>query len=344
MFRQHMSYPQPGIGGFFPTLAGYRALLLDPTIPERVPAYGSELFPKTGVILRSGFPTDRETQLYMIAGSNHAHYDNDSGSITLWGKGRIVADDFGYYGYAPAEDHSMVESPVAQGVMHVREFASSQPLDYVRGLKQAWTRQVAFVKDPDPLAPNYFAICDSLEKPAPATWRLWLTAHKVTVRPDGALVEGKEDVDTDIFFLRPQGLVLRTEHKTRRSGSGLRPDGNWGPMESTQIGLITASDSSEGWTVLLYPRLKEDEPPVLTRLADGRGVKVQTPAGTDYVFLAPRPFSFRQDGVQFEGTCGLVQMRDGRLVLALGAAGSIGAEGRSLKADRPQWQQWPRRR
>ena len=39
--------------------------------------------------------------LHMIVGSHYQHYDFDSGSIIVWGKGRIVADDFGYYGRAP---------------------------------------------------------------------------------------------------------------------------------------------------------------------------------------------------------------------------------------------------
>jgi len=86
MWRQQGSYPQPGIGGFFATLAGYRTMLLDPDIPEKAPAYGSELFPETGVMLRTGFRGDRETQLHLIVGNNHAHYDNDSGSVTIGGR------------------------------------------------------------------------------------------------------------------------------------------------------------------------------------------------------------------------------------------------------------------
>src|SRR3970282_812373 len=99
--------------GSYPALSGYRPLLLDPTIPEEVPSYGSELFPKTGVIVRTGFPGPRETSLYMIAGKHRSHYDLDSGSITFWGKGRILCEDFGYYGMAPSEDHSMVTSVAA---------------------------------------------------------------------------------------------------------------------------------------------------------------------------------------------------------------------------------------
>src|ERR1051325_329877 len=192
MFEQQGSQPKPGIGGFFPTLAGYRTLLTDTNIVEKAPSYGSELFPDTGVILRNKFPCDRETQLHLIAGIyNHLHYDDDSGSITIWGKGRIVADDFGYTGLGPKEDHSMVETALATNglTMHVGEFAPSPSFDYVRGVFGGWTRQIAFVKDADPLAPNYFVLCDTLQAAAPATWRLWLTCNKVTLASQKALVE-----------------------------------------------------------------------------------------------------------------------------------------------------------
>src|SRR5204862_2463066 len=103
-------------------------------IVAKAPAYGSELFPETGVVLRNKYPSERETMLYLIAGSHYQHYDFDSGSITLWGKGRIMADEFGYYGRAPVEDHSMVETGLSDGLnMRVKEFAPSAHLDYVRG-------------------------------------------------------------------------------------------------------------------------------------------------------------------------------------------------------------------
>ena len=81
-----------------------------------------------------------------------------------------MADDFGYYGYVTGEDHSMLMSPAAPDIelMQVTEFATAPRLDYVRGRKLAWTRQIAFVKDADPLGPNYFVFCDSLAKPADA--------------------------------------------------------------------------------------------------------------------------------------------------------------------------------
>jgi hypothetical protein len=336
MHRQQGSFPWPGIGGFFPSLAGYRTMLFDPAIAETAPAYKSELFPQTCVILRNGFPTDRETQLLLLT-ERTAHYDYDTGSITFWGKGRIVADDFGYYGRASIEDHSLLETPLAGNAapMHVKEFAPSDAFDYVRAVKDGWTRQIAFVKSADPLGPNYTVLGDTLREAAPSTWRLWLTASNVTLGPQTARVEGKEDVDTDVVFLLPANVALKTESKSRTSGSGLRPDGSQNNVETTQTGLIASLQNERAITAVLYPRLKTQKPPVITTLAGGKAVKVETEAGTDYVFLSAEPFTFKEGEIGFEGTAGSVQLRLDQMVLSLGAAGSISVHAVTLTADKP---------
>ena len=339
LYRQHGAFPQPGIGGGYPGFAGWRGLLLDPAIPERAPAWKSELFPETGVVLRNAFPSERETQLHMILGRNHAHYDQDSGSITIYGKGRILAEDFGYYGCAPADDHSLVESPAAAngGTMAVRDFAPGEAFDYVAGVSAGWTRQVAFVKDPDPLAPNYFVVHDHMAAPAALTWRLWLTASKVTPGAMTATAEGKEDADLDVFFAQPSGAALKTEDKTRTSGCGISPDGRMGPYTSTQTGLILVpSGPTSDVFAVLYPRLKTEARPAITPLAGGRGVKVQAAGRTDYVFLAETPFQFAEGDVSFDGMAGCLQQRPGRPpVLALGVKGRISGSGQSISADTP---------
>ena len=336
MFHQNNSYGQPGIGGSYPALTGYRTMLLDPAIPEKIPAYGSELFPKTGVILRSGFPTDRETQLHMIQGDNHAHYDNDSGSITLWGKGRILADDFGYTGYGPTDDHNMVESPITGGgPLYVQTFQPSPAVDFVQGSRAGWTRQILFLKDADPLKPNYFVLNDAFSVAAPATWRLWCTAKSVTPGVQSAHVEGNEDVDMDVIFVTPANFTPTTAQKTCFSGSGLYPNWQWRGMESTQTGIIAKLPHADGVTAILYPRLKTEAPPVVTTLAGGKGVKIQHAAGIDYVFLSTTPFTYTEGDITFSGTVGAIELRGEKPALFLGAGGSIAARGQSLKSDKP---------
>ena len=85
---------------------------------------------------------------------------------------------------------------------------------------------------------------------------------------------------------------------------------------------------------MLYPRLKTEKPPTVTAIADGRGVKVESGAGTDYVFLSAEPFAFKQGDIAFEGTAGSIQLRGGRARLSLGAAGSISSGSQKLKSDK----------
>ena len=330
MFHQQGSFPWPGVGGGYPGFAGYRAMMLDPKLPEKPPPWKSELFPQTGVVLRNTYNFDRETYLHMIQGNNHAHYDDDSGSVVIWGKGRIIADDFGYYNPARA-DHSMVESAQAGGVMHVSDFTPAERLDYVKGVEGGWTRQIAFVKDADPLGPNYFLINDTLQAAAPANWRLYLLANNVATGPRGALAEGKEDVDTDIFFVSPATVPLTTTPTARRANSGLNPDGSSGAVEMTQIGLMATTQGEKVFNVVVYPRLKNEPAPRFTAIAEGRGVKVESAAGTDYVFLSNEPFTFQEGDVEFSGMVGVVQVRPDKPYLTLGAPGKITAGGQTVE-------------
>jgi hypothetical protein len=335
MYRQHNSYAQPGIGGAYPALGAYRSIMLDPSIPEKAPAWGSELFPQTGAVLRNAYPSPRETYLYMILGRNHLHYDQDTGGIVFYGKGRALVDDFGYYGNVPPDDHNVLQSVVAgnSGVMQPQQFTATPRFDYVRGRSEAWTRQAALVKGATNDEPAYVVLNDTLQIPAPATWRMWCTTAGITVNGQQAAVQGKEDVDMDVTVLRPVGVALTTEEKTRRSVSGLFPNWSWGPMESTQTGIIATMPKGNGLAVVLYPRLKTERPPVVTALVEGKAVKVETPAGTDYVFLSAVPFPFEGDGIRFQGTAGLVQRRGNTVELALGSAGTLSAGGKTITSE-----------
>jgi hypothetical protein len=339
MFHQQKSWEYPGIGGGYPTMAGYRKLMIDSTIPEKAPHWGSELFPNTGVMLRNKYPSDHETSLLLLAGSFggwRSHWDDDSGSFTLWGKGRIIADDFGYYGLAPAVDHNLPTAPEISKSSHfdVSVFAPSPDVDYVSGARGAWQRQVTFVKNDDPLAANYFVVSDTFKTAAPATWRMWFTAARITPGTPSTLVEGRDDVDTNIFFATPSTLNLKTEEKTRTAGSGVRPDGSMGAMPTTQLGLIVDAPTDGVMTYVLYPRFKTEKPPVFTSLADGKVVRVQSNGDTDYIFQSATPFEWNEGTISFSGKSGAVRFRGKTLTLCLGEAGRIGARGQSLTAQK----------
>ncbi len=330
MHLQHKSWPTPGIGGAYPGFSGYRTILSDPAIEPKAPKWTSTLFPKTGVILRHGFPDPRESMLHMIAGSNHAHYDKDSGSITIWGKGRIIADDFGYQGYMPGDDHSMLVSPVAPdaSIMTVESLSTSADLDYVSARKRSWQRQIAFVKDADLKGPAYFVIRDTLAVAAPATWRLWLTGSDLRVKNKQALLVGNDDVDTDIF-LGGIAAAPTTDNRTRQCW-GMDSKGRYGRLKVTQKGLKVTWQKARMITTLVYPRLKTGAPPAVRFSEDGKQLTVTHNRGTDVILLGREPFTYEKDDLSFHGTAALVKKRGKKTSLHLGAPGSLTAAGKTI--------------
>ena len=348
MCEEHGS---PGIGLFGPfgTFSGYQRLLKSHGVAPKAPAYGSEWFRNTGVVLRNTLGTDRETYLHLIAGTNHEHYDFDSGSIVLWGKGRLLADDFGYIGRHAAQWHSQVTSPSvgADELMQIEAFAPGKTLDYVTGRKGAWQRQIAFVKDADPLGANFFLLRDTHSATEEATWRLWLTTTGIKIHERGATVEGEDDVDLDLFIFEPGRLGLKTE-PTVQKGSGRR-DGKEGPTETRQTALVATLPARGALAVLLYPRLKQEPPPRVTWFAGGRGAQVETARGSDVVFLAPTPrgdgqtpgqvspeeFSTSDGKVAVKGTAAAIQVRGKNTILTLGAAGRLRMGKQVLESAKP---------
>jgi hypothetical protein len=340
MQREQGDPIEPGVGGLFPAFTGYRTILRDRSLPEAAPTWGSERFAETGVVLRDGFPGPRETMLYLIAGTNHAHYDDDSGSITLWGRGRIVADDFGHIGNGPADDQSMVvSSTIKKAVMRVEAFAPAAALDYVRGGKPGWTREIAFVKHPGADGSSYVVLADTPAAAGDLTWRLWLTASSIERSELGALVRGREDVDTDVAFVHPADVRWASEERSR-STHGLDPAGRYGAVTTTQLGIVAKDDRGSRFLVVIYPRGKDEPAPSIRTLADGRGVAVETTAGTDYLFLAREPIEASIDDVSFRGTVGLAQKRAGRVSLTLGAQGMIRVGEHELASDRASSRDW----
>ncbi len=340
MYAENGSFGGLGIGWNFPAMLGYRFLFSTHGVTPHPAAYGSAWFRKTGVVLRNTMQSDRETYLHLIAGSNHDHYDYDSGSIILYGKGRVLADDWGYIGRHADKWHSMLTSAAAGGggSMIVEAFAPGVALDYVSGKKGAWQRQIAFVKDTDPRGPAFFVIRDTHAADSPALWRLWLTATAVKINDQGATVAGAEDVDMDIFFHEAAGLKLSTETGTQKVSCGYR-NGKEGPLENTQIALLANLTGRGVIAALLYPRLRTEPTPKVTWSAGGSVVQVETASGSDCVFLATPPpyaetFDVRvpapaqeytsADGkVRFHGTAGAAQVRGKTVTLTLGAAGKV---------------------
>ena len=159
---------------------------------------------------------------------------------------------------------------------------------------------------------------------------MWLTCSNVTINSQRVLAQGKDDVDTDLYFALPDGAILTTEVKARTAACGLDANGYQDQTTTTQTGVIATRDAASVFTTLVYPRLKTETPPAFTALAGGRGIKVVSTAGTDYVFLSALPFTFKDAGIDFGGTVGSVQIRGGHTNIWLSAFGYISAGGQTL--------------
>jgi hypothetical protein len=138
----------------------------------------------------------------------------------------------------------------------------------------------------------------------------------------------------DVFFAAPAAPALRTEEKTRRSGSGLGTNWSWGPMDSTQIGLLATGERSTAFLTVLYPRLKTEAAPVFTTIANGQGIMIRHAGGVDYVFAGREKVAFKDERVDFEGTVGVAQLRGAKPALFLGAEGRLAAGGQTITSDK----------
>ena len=370
-FAAHMQWmceehgcPDMGIGWSFPTMTGFKSMLKANGVKPERPDYGSAWFRKTGVVLRNIMGDERETYLHLIAGSNHEHYDYDSGSIVVWGKGRVLADDWGYVGRHARNYHNLLSSRSTGGNMQVKTFAAQPALDYVDGRKGAWRRQIAFAKDTDPKGPNFFLIRDTHSAGDAATWRLWLTTasdvteakgtgSSISIHAHGATVTGADDVDLDIFMYQADKLALKTETATQHLTCAKR-NGKVGAMDIRQTALVASLKQPGAIVSLLYPRLKAEKPSRVTWFADGRIAKVTSGATIDYVFLAageeaavdggaPAPlhgetYTAESGKVAFQGSVGTVQLRTETTSLSLGHSGTVisGAEKLSSRTARTQ--------
>jgi hypothetical protein len=292
MFEQSGSIPTLGNGWNFPAMLGYRFQMTQSGVTAQPASFGSALYRNTGAVLRNTMQTDRETYLHIIGGPNNSHYDYDSGSIILYGKGRVLCDDWGYFGKHGGQFHSMLGG--GGGIMNLESFGASAAFDQVSGTCGSWTRQIGLVKDPDPLGPTFFLLRD-LSGGGPDNWRLWMTGAEVRIGDQGATLIGSEDVDMDIIVREAAALKFATDKVTLHSNNGFR-NGREVPVDITQIRLQGTLPGGTALSAVLYPRLKTESVPQVTWHADGRIAQVVSKAGTDYIFLASKPPYVASDG------------------------------------------------
>jgi hypothetical protein len=329
MWIQQGQFLRPGIGGLYPGLTGYSKFSFDPELASRTPGWQSEWFPESGAVLRAHFPSDRETYMHYIQGRLHEHYDYDEGSFILWGKGKPLCEDFGYYGRAPAHDHNCIDygkNEELSGNQETIDFVTGESADYLHGRLGGWHRQILLVKDKDLLGPTYFVLNDTLTNNRPAHWRVWLasgtapsTNSAVPIR-----VQGRYDVDLVVWFAQTYSGKLTTEELKRNNGAS-----GFNTRDTIQRSLDLELPPNATVTAILYPVLHDQPTPKFTRL-DACLVRIDSAFGTDYSWIGLERNEYRAQGLAINSRCGAIQIRPDGAHITLSGAGQVIFEGRRI--------------
>lgn len=203
-----------------------------------------------------------------------------------------------------------------------------------------WTRQVLFVKDPDPAGPAYLVVRDTTQGGQPTAWQFWTLSEKIGApdqvkdlnafladKPGPQLMPARElpagdrytaigqfDMDVEYFVASPANTPRHT----------LRYGGNDNSRVPEYQDLLHLQQPGDGaYYVAIFPRPRGEAAPTFTKLADGAILKIAGGFGTDYAFLALMEAAVAADGVSFKGTAGAVQQRPAATILTLGAAGEV---------------------
>lgn len=189
-----------------------------------------------------------------------------------------------------------------------------------------WHRQMLFLKDADPKGPNYFVLRDNFSGvPTKETdLSLWFLAKQMTENAGVYHFDGQCDVDMDVFVATPAAGSFKPH--TDKYGHVQQPYGRLvgfdpkyfpdGKLREDQLLLRVHQPPGNGYLVVLYPRLKENDPPAkFERLAESV-VRVETPLSTDTVFADFKPVKFANDQLSFEGVAGAVrQFKSGKIAV-----------------------------
>lgn len=180
---------------------------------------------------------------------------------------------------------------------------------------QSWMRRVLFVKDADPLGPNYFLLSDTFQATLPTQWNLWGLAGEMKLDGDHAHFAGKYGVDLEVYLLTPRDKLVT---------------GAWGPEKNPperQRLLQQWRGPNLPYLALLYPRGASEPLPTVTPIARGIGARVELPGRVDIVLAGDGRQEFRQDKLRFQGQGALIQPRPEGTRLTLFAGSCLAWEG-----------------
>jgi len=234
----------------------------------------------------------------------------------LWcedGSNDYVMHNKGFVSFDGADYAHAEQVQQRQGVIgkdHTIQLPPNTPLLQVDIPDTTWIRRVLFLKDKDPLAPNYFLIRDDFisEQPLAGEWNIWTLADNIETQENRVKVVGKYGVDMDVFMAAPVTPQWSTRQETNKFIAG--PSHQYlieKPWIEVLTNLRAQQTPGKGFLAVLYPRKCAEKAPTFEAIADGKGVKVATPRGTDWAFLSHTPIEWKGDGLSFSGTAGAIR-------------------------------------
>ncbi|OPZ84813.1 MAG: hypothetical protein BWY76_01692 [bacterium ADurb.Bin429] len=279
-------------------------------------------------------PTVGRQYMHNRVSFNH-RYSRDSGRITAFAAGPRA--DYARGRVSTTTLMQLPETPEEEAELHrtgVLQPNTMPPTETVKPIN--WDRQVLFIKDPDPAAPNYLVLRESFSgnTTLPTDWNLWTLATGVTWEGNRATAAAMfGGVLLDVVMLDPTRPAWSTgewAHKflpgntTVQGWKDANPDK---PYEERQKLLRVAQGPGQCYFAVLYPRLATEQAPTVTAVADGKAAKVEHVGGMDLVILLPDAVPVQAEGVMAQAAAATVSRRKGSLTLSLLDGTSLMVEG-----------------
>jgi hypothetical protein len=308
----------------------------DPSIPEVAPSRESHNLPYVGAVLRSHDLSGRGSYLFLKAGRVHSHHDDDEGSFHWFCRGVPLAlDGLPLQNGATAAQHNRVsfDKPgFPTGI--VEQFAVTPAADYVRARispraycvdamyvdgshRSGWTRELVFVKSPEPGGCEYLVVKDTTVGPDAPQWNLdVLSRRPALLGSNHVWFPGHPEFDMglDVFILEPSSPTVEFEEgivsekvKTAEARARLAPyELNWAINEHWLMHIPASAGTT--FLAVLFPRRPAEPEPRLEYLEREETLALEHFAGREMIFLRPNPgVGVSLDGVFFQGRAALAR-------------------------------------
>jgi hypothetical protein len=324
-------------------------VMLDPTLPAVAPRMDSHNLPYIGAVLRSHDRSGQGSFLMLKAGRVHSHHEDDEGSIHYFGRGvPLAADGLPLMNLQVAEIHNVISfGKYGQPTALVEQFTETPGADYVRARmsprafcvegnyfdnthRSGFTREIVFVKAPQPGGVEYVVLKDVCTGPDPGQWNLDVLSREPSrVAPGHLRFPGHPEfgMGLDVILVEPAAPQINLE-PGRVHEKLLTPEGraslvvgeiDWTVTEH----WLTHVPAGPGATfvAVLFPRREQEPAPQVEYLAREETLRIGHAEGQDLVYLRPNPWlPLSLDGVLFQGRAGIARKgADGYALYALDA-------------------------